>query len=298
VKLLPKKPGKPLERQAKVTIPLTDFADENPDVDSYGVIVSIGWFDPDKRQAKDVKKCTVTLKSITKSVLDHDTFAEEWRFKAGVNGRWIHREFNGMGSNDTRALNETFVIHLHQDDFISVTSHGAEVDLVDDVYKSDRMVTLSQRDINEVDLVGGDVPIGGDTTQRPIDWDRDVDGNRNANGNALNGSLPVQRAICRKLFDLMFTTFGDQNDPLGMIDPGRGSAAEAKLNPRRVRDVIAEKGEGVEETIELQAMATSEVGSSAELVRVDPNLPPPALEPSDFDYKLVYTIKVEPQDGL
>lgn len=291
VELLPEVPGKPLERQAKVTIPLNAFVDEHPDVDSYGVIVKIGWFDPDKQQGKDVKKVTVTLKKLVKNVIDHDVFKEEWRVKLGVNGRWFHHQFDGMGSNDSRDLNDKVVMHLHKEDFVIVSAHGAEVDLVDDVYASEgRGITLSDRDINEVDLTEGG--IGGDTQQFPIDWDTHVDGHRDpATGEARAGSSPAQRAVCRKLFDLMFTTFGDQNDPLGIIDPGRGTVQENTLNPRKVGDVT----EGQEEGIQLNATATSEVGSSAELVRVQPDL---ANLPSDIDYRLEYGILVETQDAL
>lgn len=291
VELLPEAPGKPLERQAKVTIPLNAFVEENPDVDSYGVIVSIGWFDPDKQQGKDVKKVTVKLKKLVKNVIDHDIFKEEWRIKLGVNGRWFHHQFDGMGSNDSRDLNHEIVMHLHKDDFVAVSSHGAEVDLVDDVYANDgRDITLSDRDVNEVDLTEGG--IGGDTQQFPIDWDKHVDGHRDpVSGNALPGSNPAQRAICRKLFDLMFTTFGDQNDPLGIIDPGRGTVQENTLNPRKVGEIT----ENQEEEIKLNATATSEVGSSAELVRVNPDL---ANLPSDIDYRLEYSILVETQDAL
>jgi hypothetical protein len=57
----------------------------------------------------------------------------------------------------------------------------------------------------------------------------------------------------------------DQNDPLGIIDPNRGTVAENQKNPRKVSDVLKEKGEGNEDEIELVATATAEVGDSAEL---------------------------------
>ncbi len=290
VELLPEKPGKPHERQAKVTIPITAFADAHPDLDSYGVIVSIGWFDPDKRQGKDVFKCTVKLKEFEKGVIDHDTFREEWRFKVGVNGRWFHHQFEGLSSNSVRALDHEVVLHLHKDDLISITSHGAEVDLVDDVYaKTDRSITISDRDINTVDLT--DPSVGGSTQQRDIDWDRDVDGHRRPDGVARAGSSPVQRAICRKLFSLMFSTFNDQNDPLGIIDPNRGSKAENEFNPCKVSKLPL----GQEQQFELKATATSEVGDSAELVRVHPDF---VEKEEDIDYTLRYSILVETQDAL
>lgn len=292
VELLPEQPGKPNERQAKVTIPLIAFADANPNLDSYGVIVSIGWHDPDKLQGKDVLKCTVKLKEFQNSVIDHDTFDEEWRFKVGVNGRWFHHQFEGLTDNSVRPLNNEIVLHLHKDDVISISSHGAEVDLVDDVYANPgRNITVSDRDINEADLTGGDEPVGGSRQQRDIDWDIDVDGNRQSDGKALPGSTRVQRAICRKLFSTMFSTFNDQNDPLGIVDPGRGSKAENQDNPCKISKLPL----GQEVSFEMKATATSEVGDTAELVRVHPDF---VTSDEDIDYTLRYTILVETQDAL
>lgn len=293
VELLPEG-AKPDERQAKITIPINEFAAAFPDLDSYGVVVSLGWPDPANEQAQHVKKCTVRLKSLQKASLDHDTFSEEWRLKVGINGRWFQFEFDGMGSNDSKDLNQDVVLHLHEEDSIRVSAHGAELDLVDDVYTKPRTITVSGLDIAQaVDPEAVD----GDTKQNRIVWEKDVDispRNQLPPPKFGRGSQPVQRAICQKLFDLMFSTFNDQNDPLGLIDPGRGDRAERAENPIRVSDVVKKVGENNAHAVSLKAMRTAEVGDSAELVAVDPDL----ADPEDLDYTLHYEILVETQDGL
>ena len=139
----------------------------------------------------------------------------------------------------------------------------------------------------------------GTTKQVAIDWDKDVDVSPRRPGpgrHFVDGSQPVQRAICQKLFDLMFSTFNDQNDPLGLIDPGRGDAAERPNNPMRVVDALKKLTDSKKSALEipLKARRTDEVGDSAELVAVDPDL----AEPEDLDYTLHYEIAVDPQDGL
>ncbi len=54
-------PFDPEAPQAKEKIPVSAIADN----DCYGVILSLGWHDPDGSQAARVKKCTVTFEKVT-----------------------------------------------------------------------------------------------------------------------------------------------------------------------------------------------------------------------------------------
>lgn len=287
VELMPAK-ADPKKRQVKITIPIKEFAAALPTAEFYGVVVHLGWPDLDNRQARRVKKCTVKLLDLFKTKLDHDTLREEWRFKVGVNGRWFHYDFGAMRSNDTRALNTELTFFLPEDGAIRVTAHGAEVDLVDDVYDRPRVITLSERDINSF----RDPPlVGGSTERRPVNWDRDVDASPKRNGEAVDGSTPGQRAICNQIFDLMFSTFNDQNDPLGIIDAGHGNSSERTFNPMVVSDFIRRFGEGTTKEFRVKGYQTLEVGDSAELVQVNPDL----AAGTEIDYELRYSIHIEPQ---
>lgn len=293
--------GDPKKRQVKVKIPLKALADDCPDVDYYGVIVTMGWPDLDGTLAKKVKCCKVEIKNLFKGVIDHDTFAEEWRFKVGVNGRWFQWQFESMHNKSDHALNKTIEIWLDEQDSIIVSSHGAELDLVDDVYFKDRVVCINDAEIewekrppinipphDIFDVIGtvGDI-VTGRLPSYPARWHDHIDKRPPAQPDFWGvACYPEQRAVVRRLFSLMWTTFNDQNEPLGLVDPGYGSATENANNPFKIKDKS-----GKQPDIVLRGLSTWEVGDTAELV-----VRPPEPENADWvDYKLTYTITVTPQ---
>lgn len=235
-----------LPQQVKVKIPLTQLP---ASADYFGVIIKFGWFDPDRSLARRVKHCVVNFTHIHKGDIDHDDWAEEWLVKFGVNGRWFLRNYTGVSNDTDLQLHAQPVdFYLADGDSIYVSAHGAELDLVDDVFQesdADRTVTLN-----------GAI----------IDWDTDI--------------VPWNRQriwdICYRIADMMFFTFNDQNDPLGIIDPGTGAAD----NPLPVH------GLNMLNTQHTQvAFFTEEVGESAELVE----------DPNRIDYRLHYRVTVQPQ---
>jgi hypothetical protein len=291
VELLPEGDD-PKKRQVRVTIPVKEFAKANPKADFYGVLVSIGWPDPDGELAKRVKRVTVHLDKLVKAKLDHDTFAEEWRFKVGVNGRWFQYEFDGMHSDDEKKLNTSVTFHLFEEDAVRVSAHGAELDLVDDVYQEgNRKIDISPDDVAKAQ----DLDASADETRHVIDWRKEVETSPKKAGAFVNGSTPTQRAIAGRIFDMMFTTFNDQNDPLGLIDADRGTVLERQHNPMIVKKFIEQfagsvnKPEG--KAFKVTGMRTEEVGDTAELVQAKPD----TAFPSDLDYTLEYRIAIEDQ---
>jgi hypothetical protein len=223
--LQPRGPGF-LPEQVKIKIPLTQLDSSS---DYYGVIVKLGWFDPNHTLARRVKKCVVQFTHLHKGHEDHDTFAEHWVVKYGVNGRWFRQDFTGVHNNTDLALNapqQTF--YLADSDYLYVTSHGAAIEPVDGVFqRSDGDRTLR---VNGV----------------AMDWERDI----------VHGSRQRMWDICYGLANMMFTTFNMQNEPLGIIDP---TAVKAD-NP------LAVHGLNMQKTQHLQvAYFTTEVGESAEL---------------------------------
>jgi hypothetical protein len=251
-------PEKPPE-QVKITIPVTQL----PDCDAYGVIVSLGWYDPDKTEARKVKQCTVIFRELFKGHEDHDTFAEEWLLKAGVNHRWFQWQFSGMRNGTRHSLNDVRArFWLQEDEHIIISSHGAELD-------------------GTHDSMGiGPLQVGGTTAH----WRGDIDSWRPELGTADNRDRAdnVQaRRVIDALTSLLPISASDTNEPLGLIDANRGPAAERSSNPLAIKtpDVI-------DRNITLTAFPASEVGDSAELVE--------AIRGTN-DYRLTLRIQVEPQ---
>ena len=288
---------KPRQRQAKVRIPLLELLKAHPDTDYYGVILWMGWPDPDRSQGKKVKKVTVNFTNLRKGVIDHDTFAEEWRFKAGVNGRWFQWEMNSMHNDTDHPLPLPFpiVFWLHEDSAVVVSAHGAELDLVDDVYDSPRTIQVSQTDIDSeqrppVRIPPRGTPDGNSLAgqARDVVWNTDVDVRPPANGQtSTTHSHPVQRAVVRRLFSTLFSTFNDQNDPLGLVDPGYGSPIENAQNPLFIKGK-----DNTTEEISLLGLETWEKGDTAELLERPRDEP---ILAEWVDYILKYTVTVEPQ---
>jgi hypothetical protein len=235
-----------LPQQVKVKIPLTQLP---ASADYYGVIIKFGWFDPDQSLARRVKRCVVEFTHIHKGHEDHDTFAEEWMVKFGVNGRWFIRHFQGVHNNtDLQLRVGPQEFYLADRDAIYVSSHGAAIEPVDGVF--------NRTNANRTVRLNG----------RVMDWENDI----------VHGNRQRLWDLCYEVANMMFWTFNMQNEPLGIIDPGRGAAD----NPLRVH------GLNMQNTEHWQvAFFTEEVGESAEL----------AEDPHRIDYRLHYRVTVEPQ---
>ncbi|HJP66721.1 MAG TPA: hypothetical protein VKA30_10515 [Actinomycetota bacterium] len=145
----PKNGGFPT--QVKVTIPLTRLS---ADIETYGVIVSLGWFDPAGALARVVHKVTIELGQIV--LMKRDETRAEYRVNVAVNGRWF---FFGADSDDevednrSITLNRdtpqpltpgskrrkpsgpprTLTLFLAEDDAVSISVHGMEQDGLGDI---------------------------------------------------------------------------------------------------------------------------------------------------------------------
>lgn len=130
------KEGEP-PRQALVTIPLKGAVAEQHNV--YGVLLSIGWLDPDALSAPNVRKVTVRLKSVQPAAPDSDA---EWNLNVAVNGRWFNFRFDAGASGNPRIDLEKVAggpvqveMLLALDDFVMVSAHGMEEDGFDDTIR-------------------------------------------------------------------------------------------------------------------------------------------------------------------
>jgi hypothetical protein len=240
-------------RQVKVTVPISQIPKTE---DAYGFVLTLAYYDSANVQAKKVKKCTVEVDHIFKAAINHDTLAEEWNVKLCVNGRWFLFEDNDVHNNSDLPLKKEFHFMLAEGDPILISAHGAEIDLVGDVYYWDlskRWLTVEPEDAPE---------------QR-ADWEEHIVGKLHDHSWASH--------VAYRVFTKMLTTLNDQNDPLGQIDPGYGTPGEQKINPFYIKGPLQRK------EFKLQALETQEVGSSAELVELKNSL----------DWRLHYFITVE-----
>jgi hypothetical protein len=314
VELLPASGSDPrLQRQVKITIPIEKIAATGAGF--YGVIVSLGWRDDKKEQARQVKKCTFRFENLHKGKIDRDTFAEEWRLKACVNGRWRQWDLESVRNNKDFDLTKQhpghIVFYLHEDDVIRISSHGAELDLVDDVYidnsNEDRTIVINESEVvwesrpalprvPPFDVGGavGDI-VTGRFPSEPADWNRHIDMQPPAiagkTGGPIVASYPEQRVVVRRIFSLMWDTFNDQNEPLGLIDPGLGPDRELPHNPLKIKDLPL----GQKKEFKLTAYFTWELDDLAELLERPHQTDADASNEDYIDYVLTYSIKVEDQ---
>ena len=184
-------PFNPDAPQARVKVPIASVADS----DCYGVILSLGWHDPDGSQASTVRKCTVTFEKVITGDVNHDILtAEEWFLKLGVNGRWMFfRTPDDTIGHQTEIVMNGFqrTFYLAQQDLIRISAHGAEINRVDDVFqRSDAR--------RSIELDG-----------RRIDYRLDVQ----------EGDLARHQRIFWQFIWNQADTLAIENEPLGLMDP-------------------------------------------------------------------------------
>jgi hypothetical protein len=300
VEMLPEDAAHPRLRQVKVTIPLAALTG-----DCYAVLISLGWRDLSGEQAARVKKCTVKMKNLFKASINHDTFAEEWRVRVGINGRWFQWEFTGVHNKSNHSLLKDqkgrpaeVVLHLDEQDAVQLSAHGAELNLVDDTYGEDRVIRVSNDDVN-FENAPGDRPLARERTRRVADWNTQIDVRPPfTTAPGTHGSHPVQRAIARRITALMWDKINvgklsaDENSPLGLIDAVTTAPDREKShNPLRVGPAV---GLG-ERSLSLTGYHTWEEGHTAELVERPHRTNADATNGDWIDYRIDFSVKVENQ---
>lgn len=205
--LPPKKQGDP-PRQAKIRIPLTKLSGKG--VDSYGVIVSLGWHDPLRTLARTIKKVVIGFTHV--HTRRHHDDPADYQIKVAVNGRWfalfapdLLRETRDIG------LGHRATIYLAEEEHLFISAHGMEENEVGEVMRE----SSSDRTLKDPD--GAAYSWRGDIDQRDDDH-----------------AAGVARAIAWK----MAKTFAQENEKLGLIDPGHRLAGDDTVNPLQVKELI------------------------------------------------------------
>jgi hypothetical protein len=136
-------PDAAIPRQARVTIPLTLLP---PQVENYGVMISLGWPDPDLAQARRVRKVTLhfshvdalrthPLRTGPLDIPEMEGPTEEWLLRVGVNGRWWTRlPVEDIEPGVAIPIGWTVELFLADTDTLHISSHGNEEDPVGDVF--------------------------------------------------------------------------------------------------------------------------------------------------------------------
>lgn len=212
VELLPPKRAGEHPCQARVRIPLTSLAGKG--IDSYGVIVSMGWFDPNRAQAEKVKKVDILFTQIERYNI-HEGFTGgegEWQLKLGVNGRW-HATSATEIARGTRLLRlgQRETIYLAENDELTITAHGMEEDAVGGIMREN----------------GADRTLK-DGNGTAYSWESDID--QRDSDHASN--------LARSMVGKMAKTLSDENDKLGVINPGSRFRPADTKNPITVQELM------------------------------------------------------------
>ncbi len=317
--IFPADPAQP-PKQVRVRIPLTKLS---AGVALYGVVLSLGWHDPDGSLARQVRKVTIDLMNLTPFEV-HESGDPEWIVNVGVNGRWFQQIFGFKGKPGGAAQKPTvgrplffngasLVLFLAEDDLIHVSVHGMEEDGIGDImnkpetsapfdstvpprmskdeadvlqkaFRNDRILRLAK------EIGVGDAKVNLPFVGERVDWEEDVD-----------QSTPVKASeVARAIFLRLGVEAGfDANDVLGFIDPdvqapdhkrddpatqGVNDATDTP-NPLRVGDVVKEVGLGVFKTCRLTAYQVDVIGRVGTL----------GFDPKKVDYTLHYQVRIEEQ---
>lgn len=228
--LPPDKPGE-VSKQVKVRIPLTKLG--KADINSYGVLVSLGWNDPERQQAEKIKEVRVVFTEIElhgdlARFFDHkpvNTGSIHLVFRVGVNGRW-----HAVDEPDVK-LNRTSVglkhpgvtMYLAEDDDIRITCTGMEED------PSGEML---RRPLEERVLINP-------RTGNPYDWLIDFD-QRDDDYTSRIAEQMISEALSDWWINAALVKTLSQD--LGKVIPGLPMSDGELPNPLKVKDLMSLAG--------------------------------------------------------
>jgi len=288
--------------QAKVTIDVGA-------ADVYGIVLSLGWFDPGAGLATSVKRVRIKFDRLEKHALDHDfPDGEEWALNVGVNGRWFQflTKDGAMHNNASTPLGAEIVLNLHLDDYVTYCAHGAERDAEDDYmrrpmtspsfFTEDR--TFRALDIDFIELPDAkklpspwnQLKIPTNMSFGPIAWDRiDI---RPAGQTESTESERKKISSMARDFGYQGILLADRhNDMLGRIAPERQPTrvGDAK-NQIQLKELIELIGIGKPAAMRLTAYEWDDMRDSAE---AQFHLNSTDGRESIRDYTLHFTVTVE-----
>ncbi len=308
-----------LPDQAKITFPLSKLP---AGTGLYGVVVSLGWFDPTGELAARIKKVTVAIDHL--EGLDKDG---ELRLMFAANGRWQTKAVRGANKR-FESIGQLIEILVPDDGRVRISAHGARRNSFGRFFEgtsdAGRQLKVGglidpgpelQKAIDEGREIIIKLDDGGQLTflpsaakellkskdklfgpRRPVKWKADdpakdpgVDEDDNE----------VASAIAREMFFKPFKLTADKDEPLGLLDAPQpinfGSAFEVSRNNAQYEAhsmtefVKDRKIVQQQKTIKLRAFRTKTVGDAHMEGAVVKN------QVEEQDYVLQYTIIVQDQ---
>lgn len=220
-----------LPDQAKITFPLSKLP---AGTGLYGVVVSIGWFDPTGELASRIKKVTVAFDQL--EGLDKDG---DLRLMFAANGRWQTKAVRA-GSRAFQSIGQQIVLLVPDDGTVAISAHGARRNgfgrFFEGTADPGRQLRVGglidpgpelQKAIDEGREIVIKLEDGGALTflpgaarellkskdklfgpRRDVTWKGDVDQDDNQ----------VASAVAREMFFKPFKLTADRDQPLGMLD--------------------------------------------------------------------------------
>ena len=245
--------------QVRLRFPLTKVTAPRDGVDglnTYGVIVSLGWFDPGGVLASTVHKVTVILDRIRLTDVHESATEPELFINLAVNGRWFQFAPAGKTVDRTHVIElngRTIDLFLDEEDAVAVSAHGMEADGLHDLMKlapdrrhkpvpqeavSAALKVLEENFLDDRMLHGPATikvsqPGSGEPAReiqvpfvgRVVEWARDVDQKllpkpgKPVDPEAEKKADAHASIVTRAMFLRLATVAFDANDVLGMIDP-------------------------------------------------------------------------------
>jgi hypothetical protein len=283
--------------QAKVTI-------DPAGAQVYGIVVSLGWHDPGGTFAKAVRRVRVKFDKLVKHSIDHDwPDAEEWRLNVGVNGRWFQFTHESMSNKTEHPLGAELVLHLHDDDYLTISAHGTEGDGEDDYIRKpyfDR--ELNHLHVEWVDIPGADkldppwnqLKLPTNVTLGPATW-KDIDPRKAGDTKSSEEEKEKISALARDFVHQGILIADRHNNMLGRIAPGLAKSRQPFRvgdadNQVRLKELLAEIGEGNAVQKILTAYEWRDLRDSAEAQWRQNSAD---SSESVRDYTLHYTVTIE-----
>ena len=157
-------------RQIRVRIPAKQLKMSSA-VATYGVMLTLGWHDPEARLARRVKRVRIRLDRMEFGN-PKEAAAQRWILNIGINGRWMRHIFEPIRAPGappgllgpfalrtvTQFADATLELFLAEDDAVSVSVHGFAEEVVGRIF-----------DLKQVAVDANGVPIPDSASSAAVD---------------------------------------------------------------------------------------------------------------------------------
>ena len=157
-------------RQVRVRIPVKQLVMSSA-VTTYGVLLTMGWHDPEVRLARRVKRVRIRLDRMEFGN-PKESAEQRWILNIGINGRWMRHIFEPIRAPGpppgllgpfplrtvTQFADATLELFLAEDDAVSISVHGFAEEVVGRIF-----------DLKQIAVDANGVPIPDAGSNAPVD---------------------------------------------------------------------------------------------------------------------------------